>query len=41
MRVEMILTVKGSDKSASYNVDNLYLIREGRKWKLHYGSLEY
>ncbi len=39
MHVEMILTVKGSEKSASYNVDELYLIKEGGKWKLLYGTL--
>lgn len=41
MSIELMLTVKGSEKSASYNVDDLYLIKEGGKWKLYYGSLLY
>lgn len=40
-KVEVKLTVKGSKKSASFNVDNLFLIKESGKWKIFYGSLDY
>ncbi len=39
MQVEMTLTVKGAKKSASYNVNELFLIKESGGWKLFYGSL--
>lgn len=37
-KVELKLTVKGNKKSASYNVDDLYLIKESGKWKILYGD---
>lgn len=37
--VELKLTVKGKKKSATYNVRDLYMIKEGGKWKLLYGKL--
>ncbi len=40
MNIEIVLTVKGSKKSASYNVSTLYLIKESGKWKIYYGSLD-
>ncbi|MCM1220413.1 MAG: zinc-ribbon domain-containing protein [Lachnospiraceae bacterium] len=41
MQVSLTLTVKGSEKSASYRVSSLYFIKESGKWKLYYGSLSY
>lgn len=41
MTIDLTLTVKSSKKSASYRVNNLYLIKESSGWKLHYGSLSY
>lgn len=40
-RLDIKLTVKGNRKSAAYNVDELYLIKEAGKWKIYYGNLDY
>ncbi len=39
--VSLQLTVKGSKKSAAYNVYDLYLIKENGGWKIYYGTLNY
>ncbi|MBQ0028292.1 MAG: hypothetical protein KBS96_06790 [Lachnospiraceae bacterium] len=39
VEVEIKLSVKGKKKSASYNVDRLYMIKESGKWKVLYGDL--
>ncbi len=39
--VSLQLTVKGSKKSAAYNVYDLYLIKESGGWKIYYGTLSY
>lgn len=41
IQVDLKLTVKGSKKSSSYNVDKLWLIKESSGWKLLYGDLNY
>lgn len=41
VQVDLKLTVKGSKKSSSYNVDTLLLIKESGGWKLLYGDLDY
>jgi len=39
VRTDVKLTVKGKKKSASYSIDDLYLIKEKGGWKIYYGSL--
>ena len=41
IEVELKLDVKGSKKSSSYNVSNLFLIKEDGGWKIYYGTLNY
>lgn len=41
LKVDLALTVKGSKKTASYNVSKLYLFKENGSWKLYYGDLSY
>lgn len=41
LKVQLKLTVKGSKKSSSYNVNNLYLVKESGGWKLCYNVLNY
>lgn len=41
IQVDLKLTVKGSKKNSSYNVDSLLLIKESDGWKLFYGNLDY
>lgn len=41
VKVELKLTVKGGKKSSTYNVDNLFLVKESGGWRLFYGSLSY
>lgn len=38
MTVNMTLTVKGTQSSASFKVNKLYLIKESGGWKLYYGD---
>lgn len=39
--VQLKLTVKGAKKSSTYNVSNLYLVKESGGWKIYYGDLIY
>lgn len=39
--VELQLNVKGAKDTATYMIDNLYLIKEGGKWTIYYGNLRY
>lgn len=39
--VNLKITVKGSKKSSTYNVKNLYMIKENSGWKVFYGNLNY
>lgn len=41
LQVNLRLIVEGERKSASYNVDNLYLIKEDGSWKVYTGELTY
>ena len=41
LKVSLKVTVKGTKKSATYSVNNLYLIKESGGWKLYYGNLNY
>ncbi len=41
VKVDLKITVKGSKKSGSYNVDDLIMVKEDGGWKIHYGSLSY
>ena len=39
--VDLKITVKGSKKSSTYNVNNLYMVKENSGWKVFYGNLNY
>lgn len=39
--VVLKITVKGSKKSSTYNVNNLYMVKENSGWKVFYGNLNY
>lgn len=41
VQVDLKITIKGSKKSSSYNVDSLYAIKESDGWKLFYGNFNY
>lgn len=41
VKVDLKITVKGSKKSGSYNVEDLIMVKEDGGWKIHYGSLNY
>lgn len=36
IKLKLKLTIKGSKKSTSDNIDNLYLIKEGGKWRIFF-----
>ncbi len=41
LKVDLRLTVKGSERTKTYNVDDreFYLIKEGSEWTIYYGNL--
>lgn len=39
--VDIKITVKGTKKSSTYNVSDLYMIKENSGWKIFYGNLSY
>lgn len=41
VQVDLKIKVKGSKKSSTYHVDNLYMIKENSGWKVFYGDLNY
>lgn len=41
MKVDLTLTVKGTKKSDTYEVNDLYLFKEGDGWKIHYGNMNF
>lgn len=41
VQVDLKINVKGSKKSSTYNVNNIYMIKENSDWKVFYGNLNY
>lgn len=41
VKVDLKVTVKGTKKSSTYNVNKLFVIKESGGWKIYYGSLNY
>lgn len=41
VKIDLKITVKGAKKSSTYNVNNLFMIKENGDWKIFYGNLNY